>query len=118
MLGIVGWLAAENHPLLPGLLASGGRVPTVLNGGLLNSPAPLYALICFFAHVGAAELVWGEASQPRDRRVTDTLGALHHADLGGEDAAWSFGVAGDYGFDPAGFYSKVRAKKERTRRNT
>ena len=34
------------------------------------------------------------------------LGALHHADLGGDaNEAWQYGVAGDCDFDPLGLYA-------------
>ena len=100
MLAIIGWLAAENHPVI-GSLAEGGRAPSVLNGGLFSNNG--VAVLAFFALVGTYETqeTFGDKRLPK--RATK-LGALHQADLGGDDAAWGYGVAGDNNFDPLELY--------------
>ena len=104
MLCAAGWPMAElNGPdFFDGyFLADGGRVPTILNGGLLDGfpPLNLLAVLAFFAAFGAREL---------DTMTTlkgQTLyGQVHQKDLQAIEGEWPWGVAGDEDFDPLGLY--------------
>ena len=70
--------------------------------------APVVVLVAFNALIPLMTVVnysvqetFGDKRLPK--RATK-LGALHQADLGGDDAAWGYGVAGDNNFDPLELY--------------
>lgn len=95
MLAVVGWPLAEMAGL-DGLLADGGRAPSVLNGALLDSPLALATTLLFFGGVGAFE--YFTALRPK---AATRLGAQHATDM---ELVWDMGVAGDADFDPLGLY--------------
>mmetsp|Transcript_19743 Transcript_19743/g.22593 ORF Transcript_19743/g.22593 Transcript_19743/m.22593 type:complete len:423 (-) Transcript_19743:85-1353(-) len=95
MLAVVGWPMAE----LVGpqwLLREGGCAPSVLNGFTVPS---FLAVVAVFGAIGFFEY------KTVLRRNNDTpSGILHRADM---EEVWKYGVAGDYGFDPANLYSSI-----------
>ena len=103
MLAAAGWPISElvPHGKDSILQETAGRAPSVLNGGLFSNNG--VAVLAFFALVGTYETqeTFGDKRLPK--RATK-LGALHQADLGGDDAAWGYGVAGDNNFDPLELY--------------
>lgn len=92
MLAVVGWPLSEM--LGPGFMLQDGRAPSVLNG---VNPVSAIAILAALAAYSVFELAtW-------NRRTAGTkLGDIHLEDM---KNIWTDGVAGDYNFDPAGFYS-------------
>jgi hypothetical protein len=92
MLAVVGWPLSEL--LAPGFMLQDGRAPSVLNG---VNPVSAIAILAALGAFSAFELfTW-------NRRTAGTkLGDAHLEDM---KNIWTDGVAGDYNFDPAGFYS-------------
>ena len=113
MLAILGWLAVENHPLFGEFtLQAGGRAPSLLNGGLFSDNGKW--VLAFFALVGVYETqaTFGDARLPKQ---ATKLGKLHYEDLGGDAAAWQYGVAGDVDFDPLSLYGKTPEARKQQR---
>lgn len=92
MLAVAGWPLSEL--LAPKWMLQDGCAPSVLNG---FNPLSLAATAAAFAAFGFLEF------QTSLRRVKGTtLGDKHASDM---QDVWKYGVAGDYNFDPANFYS-------------
>lgn len=92
MLAVVGWPLSEM--LAPDFMLQDGRAPSVLNG---FNPISEAATLGAFVALGALEYLTAL------RRTYDTpIGQKHTQDMA---KIWDNGVAGDYNFDPLGFYS-------------
>lgn len=92
MLAVVGWPLSEL--LAPNFMLQDGLAPSVLNG---VSPVSAIAILAVLGAFSLFELAtW-------NRRTAGTkLGDIHLEDM---KNVWTDGVAGDYNFDPAGFYN-------------
>jgi len=94
MLAVIGWPLSEL--LGPKFMLQNGCAPSVLNG---MNPLAFLGILTVFGAVGFLE------SQTAFRRTTGSkLGDIHAKDV---SEVWKWGVAGDYDFDPAGFYSSL-----------
>merc|ERR1712232_415391 len=92
MLAVVGWPLSEL--VAPSWMLQDGRAPSVLNG---VNPLSALAILVSFSAFGFFEY------KTSIRRTAGTkLGKKHLSDMSN---VWNFGVAGDYDFDPANFYS-------------
>jgi Chlorophyll A-B binding protein len=92
MLAVVGWPMSEL--VAPSwMLQDNGCAPSVLNG--FNNPISFLA----FAAFG-----WFEVKTALRKTDDTTLGKIHHDDM---SEIWKYGVAGDYDFDPLGWYSSI-----------
>eukprot|EP00523_Entomoneis_sp_CCMP467_P014921 CAMPEP_0168781940 /NCGR_PEP_ID=MMETSP0725-20121227/8901_1 /TAXON_ID=265536 /ORGANISM="Amphiprora sp., Strain CCMP467" /LENGTH=380 /DNA_ID=CAMNT_0008831845 /DNA_START=190 /DNA_END=1332 /DNA_ORIENTATION=+ len=95
MLAVVGWPLSEL--VAPDwMLQENGCAPSVLNG---FNPLTFFTTVVIF---GAFGLIEKETSL---RMNTETrLGKIHRQDM---KDVWSYGVAGDYDFDPLDLYNKI-----------
>lgn len=92
MLAVVGWPLSEL--VAPSWMLQDGCAPSVLNG---VNPLSALAILVSFSAFGFFEY------KTSIRRTSGTpLGEKHLSDMSN---VWNFGVAGDYNFDPANFYS-------------
>jgi hypothetical protein len=92
MLAAVGWPFAEL--INPWLDSTGGRAPSLFNGGLFDGPVPFFLVLA----AGAAALLENVAEERANQRWRLS-----------EDKA----IAGDYGFDPLGFSKEEGAFRQR-----
>ena len=99
MLAAVGWPLSELWA--PSFMlvsvseqSQNGLAPSVLNG---FNPISAVAVLGFLAAVG----LW-EFNTSLRRTATTELGAKHRRDM---EPVWEWGVAGDYNFDPLGWYN-------------
>lgn len=96
MLAVVGWPMSEL--VAPSwMLQENGCAPSVLNG--FNNPISFLAVVAAFAAFG-----WFEVKTALRKTDDTTLGKIHHDDM---SEIWKYGVAGDYDFDPLGWYSSI-----------
>lgn len=92
MLAVIGWPLSEL--VGPDFMLQNGQAPSVLNG---VNPISGGIILSFLAAFGLFEY------KTALRRTIDTeLGAKHAEDM---SLVWNAGVAGDYNFDPLGWYS-------------
>lgn len=101
MLCAFGWPLSELKPVFPSLLAEGGRAPSVLNGHLFNSPSVLFVALVFgvFGYL--------DFTATRVPKKSTFYGYIHSLDYAEIEDEWPWGVAGDFDFDPLGFYGLV-----------
>lgn len=94
MLAVVGWPASEL--VAPSWMLQNGCAPSVLNG---VNPLSFLSVAAVFGALGYFEY------KTALRRTAGTkLGDIHNKDM---EQIWDLGVAGDYNFDPQGFYSTL-----------
>jgi hypothetical protein len=110
MLAAVGWPVAEM--LAPDfMLNPDGRVPSLLNGGLVsftNGGLPLFSVLGLLAAFAKFE------QDTAFKFKGDTkLGKLHQLDMG---CVWEYGIAGDANFDPLNLYSERLCKDAGSRK--
>jgi len=92
MLAVAGWPLSEL--IAPGFMLQDGKAPSVLNG---FNPISGGAVGAFF--IAMAVFEWSTALRFKSGTK---LGEMHQYDM---KPVWKNGVAGDYNFDPLGFYN-------------
>jgi len=92
MLAAVGWPLSEM--VAPDFMLQYGCAPSVLNG---FNPISAVAVLGALGAIGFLEYTTAFR-----RTAGTTLGEKHRQDM---EQVWEFGVAGDYNFDPMGWYS-------------
>jgi len=96
MLAVVGWPLSEL--LAPSWMLQNGCAPSVLNG---FNPLSFLSVVAAFGAVG-----YFEYKTSLRRNDNTQFGLMHRADLA-DCVDGQYGVAGDYGWDPAGLYSSI-----------
>ena len=95
MLAVAGWPLAEL--VSPSaFLTPSGQAPSVLNG---FTPVPVLTTVALFGALGFFEFKTAFRSSS-----TSKFDSTNKEDMGD---IWEYGIAGDYGFDPANLYNKL-----------
>ena len=95
MLAVAGWPLAELvSPKM--FLTASGQAPSVLNG---FTPLTFLTTVALFGALGFFEFKTAFRSSSSSK-----FDALNKEDMAN---IWEYGIAGDYGFDPANLYNKL-----------